>query len=68
MPEHDAPPEAPTRWLFTGQLGSLFDDGGRILLIEAKSLISGRPIHRAKAHLLLSAMRHRARELGDRCE
>lgn len=68
MPEHDAPPEAPTRWLFTGQLGSLFDDGGRILLIEAKSLISGRPIHRAKAHLLLSAMRHRVRELGDRCE
>lgn len=57
-----------TRWLFSGQLGPLFDDGGDVLLIEAKSLISGRPIHRAKAHLLLSAMRHRARELGERCE
>ncbi|GAA4267478.1 cryptochrome/photolyase family protein [Frondihabitans peucedani] len=58
----------PTRWLFAGQLGSAFDDGGPILLIEAKSLVAGRPIHRAKAHLLLSAIRHRARELGDRCE
>ncbi|WP_345377226.1 cryptochrome/photolyase family protein [Frondihabitans cladoniiphilus] len=56
------------RWLFAGQLGSLFDDGGPILLVEAKSLIAGRPIHRAKAHLLLSAIRHRARELGDRVE
>ncbi|ROQ38778.1 deoxyribodipyrimidine photolyase-related protein [Frondihabitans sp. PhB188] len=62
------PDDTTTRWLFSGQLGPLFDDGGRILLIEAKSLIAGRPIHRAKAHLLLSALRHRARELGDRCE
>lgn len=58
----------PTRWLFAGQLGSLFDDGGPILLVEARSLFARRPIHRAKAHLLLSALRHRARELGDRCE
>jgi deoxyribodipyrimidine photolyase-related protein len=55
-----------TRWLFSGQLGSQFDDGGPILIIEARSLIAGRPVHRAKAHLLLSAMRHRAQELGDR--
>ncbi len=55
-----------TRWLFSGQLGSTFDDGGPILIIEARSLIAGRPVHRAKAHLLLSAMRHRAQELGDR--
>ncbi|ARC58463.1 (6-4) photolyase [Frondihabitans sp. 762G35] len=60
--------EARTRWLFSGQLGSLFDDGGRILVVEARSLVAGRPIHRAKAHLLLSALRHRVRELGDRVE
>ena len=57
-----------TRWLFAGQLGSQFDDGGRILLIEAKSVFGRNPMHRAKAHLILSALRHRARELGDRCE
>ncbi|AMM22200.1 deoxyribodipyrimidine photolyase [Frondihabitans sp. PAMC 28766] len=80
-------PDAPTRWLFSGQLGPLFSDdheadehdsgdhgdehdsGDRpILLIEARSLIAGRPIHRAKAHLQLSAIRHRARELGDRVD
>ena len=57
-----------TRWLFAGQLGSVFDDGGRIMLVEARSVFGRRPMHRAKAHLLLSAMRHRARELGDRVE
>lgn len=57
-----------TRWLFAGQLGAHFDDGGRILLIEAKPVFGRRPMHRAKAHLLLSALRHRAAELGDRVE
>lgn len=57
-----------TRWLFAGQLGRTFDDGGRILLVEARSVFGRRPMHRAKAHLILSAMRHRARELGDRVE
>ena len=57
-----------TRWLFAGQLGHQFDDGGRTLIIEARSVFARRPMHRAKAHLLLSAMRHRVRELGDRAE
>lgn len=57
-----------TRWLFAGQLGSQFDDGGRILIIEAQSVFARRPMHRAKAHLILSALRHRASELGDRAE
>jgi deoxyribodipyrimidine photolyase-related protein len=57
-----------TRWIFAGQLGPLFDDGGPLLIIEARSVFARRPIHRAKAHLILSAMRHRARELGDRVE
>ncbi len=57
-----------TRWIFAGQLGGQFDDGGRMLLIEARSVFARAPMHRAKAHLLLSAMRHRAAELGDRVE
>ena len=56
------------RWLFAGQLGDEFDDGGRILLIEALSVFARAPMHRAKAHLILSAIRHRAAELGDRVE
>lgn len=58
----------PTRLVFAGQLGSLFDDGGRMMIIEARSVFGRRPMHRVKAHLLLSAMRHRVRELGDRVE
>ena len=58
--------EPRTRWIFAGQLGPLFDDGGPMLIVEAKTLFGRRPMHRAKAHLYLSAMRHRARELGDR--
>jgi deoxyribodipyrimidine photolyase-related protein len=56
------------RWIFAGQLGEQFDDGGRMLLIEARSVLRRRAIHRAKAHLILSAIRHRAAELGDRVE
>jgi deoxyribodipyrimidine photolyase-related protein len=56
------------RWIFAGQLGELFDDGGPMLLIEARSVLRRRPIHRAKAHLILSAIRHRAAELGERVE
>ncbi|WP_207456274.1 cryptochrome/photolyase family protein [Herbiconiux sp. SYSU D00978] len=57
-----------TRWIFAGQLGPLFDDGGPVLLIEARAPLARHPIHRQKAHLILSAMRHRAWELGDRVE
>lgn len=48
------------------QLGPHFDDGGELLLIEAKSVLAKRPYHWAKAHLILTALRHRAAELGER--
>nr|WP_254882115.1 cryptochrome/photolyase family protein [Streptomyces sp. NA03103] len=35
-------------------------------MIEARSVFRRRRFHRAKAHLVLSAMRHRAAEPGDR--
>lgn len=64
------------RWLFADQLGPHFlgpadapgDDGGeRVLLIESRAAFRRRRYHRAKAHLVLSALRHRAVELGERC-
>ncbi|WP_299036117.1 cryptochrome/photolyase family protein [uncultured Pseudokineococcus sp.] len=66
----------PTRWLFGDQLGPHFlgdvenpgDDGEQpVLLIESRKVFTRRRFHRQKAHLILSAMRHRAAELGDRC-
>ncbi|MFJ3498395.1 cryptochrome/photolyase family protein [Streptomyces sp. NPDC086091] len=64
-------------WLFGDQLGPHFlgpgpdgaDGPGRdapVVMIEARSVFRRRRFHRAKAHLVLSAMRHRAAELGDR--
>jgi deoxyribodipyrimidine photolyase-related protein len=61
-------------WLFGDQLGPHFADprnGGpapdsTLVMIEARSVLRRRRFHRAKAHLVLSAMRHRAAELGDR--
>lgn len=61
-------------WLFGDQLGPHFlasGDGGPargapVVMIEARSVFRRRRFHRAKAHLVLSAMRHRAAELGDR--
>lgn len=61
-------------WLFGDQLGPHFTaerDGGPardapLVMIEARSVFRRRRFHRAKAHLVLSAMRHRAAELGDR--
>ncbi|MGL4172739.1 MAG: cryptochrome/photolyase family protein [Actinomycetota bacterium] len=60
---------AGTRWLFGDQLGSHFLDhpDQRVLLVESRKVFSRRRFHRAKAHLVLSAMRHRAAELGDQC-
>jgi deoxyribodipyrimidine photolyase-related protein len=57
-----------TRWLFGDQLGPHFSDDhdGRFLLVESRRVFARRRFHRAKAHLVLSAMRHRAAELGDR--
>ncbi|HEX2904981.1 MAG TPA: cryptochrome/photolyase family protein [Jatrophihabitans sp.] len=60
---------APRRWLFGDQLGPHFVDGDdqHVLLIESQRVFARRRFHRQKAHLVLSAMRHRAAELGDRC-
>ncbi|MEV0522175.1 cryptochrome/photolyase family protein [Streptomyces sp. NPDC050439] len=63
-----------THWLFGDQLGPHFTQPGTtgprrdtpLLMIEARSVLRRRRFHRAKAHLVLSAMRHRAAELGDR--
>ena len=59
------------RWLFGDQLGPHFtadvpDDAG-VLLVESRRVFARRRFHRAKAHLVLSAMRHRAAELAERC-
>ncbi|MET9256456.1 cryptochrome/photolyase family protein [Streptomyces sp. NPDC048182] len=61
-------------WLFGDQLGPHFlapgPDGpprdAPVVMVEARSVFRRRRFHRAKAHLVLSAMRHRAAELGDR--
>ncbi len=57
------------RWLFGDQLGPHFLDTAdqHVLLVESKRVFSRRRFHRQKAHLVLSAMRHRAAELGERC-
>ncbi|MCQ4209905.1 cryptochrome/photolyase family protein [Streptomyces longispororuber] len=55
--------------MFGDQLGSTFlpdEADAPIIMIEARSVFRRRRFHRAKAHLVLSAMRHRAAELGDR--
>ncbi|MFD9722530.1 cryptochrome/photolyase family protein [Streptomyces sp. NPDC059072] len=61
-------------WLFGDQLGPHFltpgepgpAAGAPVVMVEARSVFRRRRFHRAKAHLVLSAMRHRAAELGDR--
>lgn len=61
-------------WLFGDQLGPHFvapgdggpDEDAPVVMIEARSVFRRRTFHRAKAHLILSAMRRRAAELGDR--
>ncbi|CAA9396035.1 MAG: FIG00825370: hypothetical protein [uncultured Nocardioidaceae bacterium] len=57
-----------TRWLFGDQLGPHFTDDhdGPLLVVESQAVFRRRRFHRQKAHLVLSAMRHRAAELGDR--
>ncbi|MGY1828306.1 MULTISPECIES: cryptochrome/photolyase family protein [unclassified Blastococcus] len=68
----DFPVRAPAtrRWCFADQLGPHFLDGPQqpVLLVEARSVFARRRFHRQKAHLVLSALRHRAAELGDRAE
>jgi len=61
-------------WLFGDQFGPHFlrpadggpEHGAPVVMIEARWVFRRRRFHRAKAHLVLSAMRHRAAELGDR--
>lgn len=55
------------RWLFADQLGPHFLDDRHqpVLLVESKAVFRRRVYHRQKAHLILSALRHRAAELGD---
>ncbi len=63
----DGPREAmTTRWLLADQLGPHFVDADvdHVLLIESRRAFARRRMHRAKAHLILSALRHRAAELG----
>ncbi len=56
-----------TRWLFADQLGPHFLDAPDqpVLLVESRRVFARRRLHRQKAHLILSALRHRAAELGD---
>jgi len=51
-----------TQWCFADQLGPHFvdDDVERVLLVEATANFRRRTYHRRKAHLILSALRHRA--------
>ncbi|WP_460658524.1 cryptochrome/photolyase family protein, partial [Kribbella italica] len=55
------------RWLFADQLGPHFLDhrDQPALLIESRAVFARKTFHRQKAHLVLSALRHRAAELGD---
>ena len=58
------------RWLFADQLGPHYlpDPEQSVLLIESSEVFRRRRFHRQKAHLVLSAIRHRAAELGDRVQ
>jgi deoxyribodipyrimidine photolyase-related protein len=55
------------RWCFADQLGPHFLDhpDQPVLLIESRAAFERNRFHRRKAHLVLSALRHRAAELGD---
>jgi len=58
------------RWLFADQLGPHFldDPNQPVLLIESTRVLGRRRFHRQKAHLVLSALRHRATELGEQAQ
>ncbi|HOB47818.1 MAG TPA: cryptochrome/photolyase family protein [Mycobacterium sp.] len=57
-------------WLFADQLGPHFHSGDHahrpVLLIESASALRRRRFHRQKLHLILSALRHTAADLGER--
>lgn len=56
--------------LFADQLGPRFtadlEPDEQVLLVESRQAFARRRVHRQKAHLLLSGVRHLAAELGDR--
>lgn len=68
----DFPATAPgtRRWCFADQLGPHFLDrpDQPVLLVESRAVFARRRFHRQKAHLVLSALRHRAAELGEQAE
>jgi deoxyribodipyrimidine photolyase-related protein len=53
--------------LFADQLGPHFTDDhdGDLLVVESRAVLRRRRFHRQKAHLVLSAMRHRVAELEE---
>jgi deoxyribodipyrimidine photolyase-related protein len=57
-------------WLFADQLGPAVYGGEHahreVLLVEATSALTRRRYHRQKLHVVLSALRHAQRDLGDR--
>ena len=57
-------------WLFADQLGPAVHGGEHahreVLLIESTAALAKRRYHRQKLHLVLSAMRHAEKDLGDR--
>lgn len=53
-----------TQLLFADQLGPHFDLGEPIVLVESVGRLAARPYHWQKAHLILSALRHRALDDG----
>ncbi len=55
------------RWLFADQLGLHHLDAPDqpVLLVESRGVLRRRRFHRAKAQLLLSGVRHLARDLGE---
>ena len=57
-------------WLFADQLGPAVHGGEHahrdVLLVEATSALRKRRYHRQKLHLVMSALRHAERDLGER--
>ncbi len=54
------------RILFADQLGPHFVEDQDVIIPEVLGPFRRRRYHRQKAHLILSALRHRAQELGER--
>jgi deoxyribodipyrimidine photolyase-related protein len=60
--------ESLPRVLFADQLGPHFVESQDVIIPEVLGPLRRRRYHRQKAHLILSALRHRAAELGTRAE